>query len=156
MDIIIGVSVGVIALAVVVFVVYLVKTLVEVQKTMQKMSGVMEKVDENIAPILQSSKGLIDETTKTIASVNRKLDKADEVLTSVTTVKDEIEKFGMTIGNLRKSIDHLTDNGKLISAVFTYGQKVIDFILNIFQKKEDTKTIVTEKEDQKYFDAEKL
>lgn len=155
MDVVIGVSVGVIALAVVVLVVYLVKTLIEVQKTMHNMNGVMEKVDENIAPILQSSKGLIDETTKTIASVNRKLDKADEVLTSVTTVKDELEKFGATIGNLRKSVDNLTDNGKLIGVVFTYGQKMLDFVVNIFQKKDDPKPIVTEKEDQKYFEEEK-
>lgn len=152
MDIVIGISVGVIALAVVVLVVYLVKTLMEVQKTMHTMSGVMEKVDENIAPIMQSSKGLIDETTKTIASVNRKLDKADEVLTSVTTVKEELDKFAGTIGNLRKSVDKLTDNGKLLGVIFTYGQKALDFVVGIFQKKDEQTavTIVTEKEDQKY------
>lgn len=152
MNMVIEMSVGVIALAVVVLVVYLVKTLIEVQKTMHKMSGVMEKVDENIVPIMQSGKGLIDETTKTIASVNRKLDKADEVLTSVTTIKEELDQFGETIGNLRKSVDKLTDNGKLLHVIFTYGQKAMDFIVGIFQKEKNqgTTVIVTEKEDQKY------
>lgn len=145
----IGVSVGVIALAVAILVVYLVKTLIEVQKTMRQVNGVTEKVDENIAPILQSSKGLIDETTKTIASVNRKLDKADEVLTSVTTVKEELDKFAKTIGNVRKSVDKLTDNGKMIRVILTYGQKALDFVIGIFQKKDETKIIVTEKVDQK-------
>ena len=145
----IGVSVGVIALAVAILVVYLVKTLIEVQKTMRQVTGVMEKVDENIAPILQSGKGLIDETTKTIASVNRKLDKADEVLTSVTTVKEELDKFAKTIGNVRKSVDKLTDNGKMIRVILTYGQKALDFVIGIFQKKDETKIIVTEKVDQK-------
>ena len=147
MEFVIGISVAVIALVVVILVVYLVKTLIEVGKTMHKMQDVMSKVDENIAPVMQSGKGLLDETTKTIASVNRKLDKADEMLVPAITVKEELEKFGVTIGKLRKSVDNLTDNGKLIGVLFTYGQKAFDLILGVFQKKNENKVVVTQKED---------
>ena len=62
-------------------------------------------------------------------------------------VKEELEKFGVTIGKLRKSVDNLTDNGKLIGVLFTYGQKVFDLILGVFQKKNENKVVVTQKED---------
>ena len=147
MEFVIGISVAVIALAVVILVVYLVKTLIEVGKTMHKMQDVMSKVDENIAPVMQSGKGLLDETTKTIASVNRKLDKADEMLVPAITVKEELEKFGVTIGKLRKSVDNLTDNGKPLGVLCTSGRKAFDLILGVFQKKNENKVVVTQKED---------
>lgn len=126
MEVILYISVGLVAIAFCVLVVYLISTLKALNTTLHNISNTVESLDGQLKGVTKETQELLHKTNQLADEIQEKTAKLNTVVNAIQDVGTTIQKFNTSLGNVSKTvINQVEENQERISQIVQIGNVVV-------------------------------
>jgi uncharacterized protein YoxC len=140
MEIILYLSVALIAIAFLVLVIYLAKTLKSLQGTLSSVSSTLIGLEKQLDGVTKETKELLQKTNALADDIQEKSQNLTSVVTAVKDVGTTVNKFNGTLKNLTQSFDvQVEENKEKISQIVQWGNVFLELKDKWTAKKQENK-----------------
>ncbi|HWO75452.1 MAG TPA: DUF948 domain-containing protein [Bacillus sp. (in: firmicutes)] len=123
MEIILYLSIAVIAIAFFILVIFLIKTLKSLQKTLDSVSHTLNGLEGQLQGVTKETTELLKKTNALAEDIKEKSVKLNSVVDAVKDVGTSIQKFNRSLEGVTEKVIHQVDtNQERISQVVQWGQ----------------------------------
>ncbi|WP_335871301.1 DUF948 domain-containing protein [Bacillus sp. 2205SS5-2] len=150
MEIILYLSVAVIAVAFFILVVYLAKTLTSLQETLKSVSSTLDGLEGQMKGITTESTDLLHKTNLLAEDVQKKSEDLNTVVYAVKDVGRSIQEFNSSVRKVTKSVSRQMENNReKISQVVQWGNVAMElrekWQLKKSQNRDEASSVADEK-----------
>lgn len=145
MEIILYVSVALIAIAFLVLVIYVAKTLKSLQGTLSSVSSTLIGLEKQLDGVTKETTELLQKTNALADDIQEKSQSLTSVVTAVKDVGTTVNKFNGTLKNLTQSFDvQVEENKEKISQIVQWSNVFLELKDKWTAKKQEKKQSSTE------------
>jgi uncharacterized protein YoxC len=146
MEIILYLSVALIAVAFVVLVIYLAKTLKALQGTLTSVSTTLVGLEKQLDGVTKETTELLQKTNALADDIQDKSERLTSVVDAVKDVGSTVSKFNGTLKNLTSSFDiQVEQNKEKVSQIFQWSQVILELKDKWTERKQPKSDEPTEK-----------
>jgi uncharacterized protein YoxC len=140
MEIILYLSVALIAIAFLVLVIYVAKTLKSLQGTLSSVSSTLIGLEKQLDGVTKETTELLQKTNALADDLQEKSQNLTSVITAVKDVGTTVNKFNGTLKNLTQSFDvQVEENKEKISQIVQWGNVFLELKDKWTAKKQENK-----------------
>lgn len=140
MQIILYLSVALIAIAFLVLVIYLSKTLKSLQVTLTSVSGTLKGLEKQLDGVMSETTFLLQKTNALAEDIQQKSKDLNCVVTAVKDVGTTISTFNGTLKNIAISVDESVEESKQkVSQIIQWSNVLLE-LKDKWQERKQTKT----------------
>jgi uncharacterized protein YoxC len=145
MEIILYLSVALIAIAFLVLVIYLAKTLNSLQTTLSSVSHTLTGLEKQLDGVTKETTELLQKTNALADDIQEKSQNLNSVVSAVKNVGTTVNKFNGTLKTLTESFDiQVEENKEKISQIVQWGNVFLELKEKWNAKKQEKKEIHVE------------
>ncbi|WHX99638.1 DUF948 domain-containing protein [Neobacillus sp. DY30] len=127
MEIILYLSVALIAIAFLVLVIYLAKTLNSLQTTLSSVSNTLTGLEKQLDGVTKETTELLQKTNALAEDIQEKSENLNSVVSAVKNVGTTVNKFNGTLKSLTESFDiQVEENKEKISQIVQWGNVFLE------------------------------
>jgi uncharacterized protein YoxC len=146
MEIILYLSVALIAVAFVVLVIYLAKTLKALQETLTSVSTTLVGLEKQLDGVTKETTELLQKTNALADDIQDKSERLTSVVDAVKDVGSTVSKFNGTLKNLTSSFDiQVEQNKEKVSQIVQWSQVILELKDKWTERKQPKSDEPTEK-----------
>lgn len=149
MQIILYLSVALIAIAFLVLVIYLAKALNSLQATLTSVSGTLKGLEKQLEAVMGETHQLLQKTNELADDIHQKSKNLNSVVEAVKGVGTTVSKFNGTLQNITNSVDQSVEESKeKVSQIIQWSNIFLE-LKDKWQERKETNNKLNKQEKQR-------